>query len=102
MKLSEFNNATIEVKSAIPKAPEKLDELREKLQSRIIVELREQKTFEKIDSQAETDSHSDLRIEGIITNVHDIDSFDRAMGCAFAIQARTNVTVEFGKQTAEK
>ncbi len=102
VKLSQFKSATVEVKSTIPKAPEKLDEFMEQLQSRIIVKLREQKAFEKIYSQAETDSHSDLRITVIITKIRDIDNFDRVMWGAFAGQAKTDATVEFTEQTTGK
>ena len=63
VKLSQFKSVTVEVMSSMPKAPEKLDEFMEQLESRIIAKLRQQKAFEKIYSQAETDSHSDLRIQ---------------------------------------
>jgi hypothetical protein len=99
VKLSKFKSATVEVKSTISKAPEKLDEFLVQLESRIIAKLRERKAFEKIYSQAETDSISDLRITVIITKMRDIDNFDRVMWGAFAGQAKTQAFVEFKEQT---
>ncbi len=95
VKLSQFKSAMVEVKSDVPNPPAKLDEFMEQLQIRIIVKLREQKAFEKIYSQAETDSHADLRITVIITKVRDVDNFNRVMWGALAGQARTEAKVEF-------
>jgi hypothetical protein len=101
-KLNQFKSATVEVKSTVANPPEKLDEFLEQLQIRTIVKLREAKAFEKIYSQAETDSHSDLRITVIITNVRDVDNFNRVMWGAFAGQAKTEATIEFNEQATGK
>jgi hypothetical protein len=102
VQLSHYKSATIEVRSTLSKNPEKLDEFMVQLESRIIAKLREQKAFEKIYSQAETDSHSDLRITVIITKIRDIDNFDRVMWGALAGQAKTEATVEFKEQTTDR
>jgi len=101
-KLSHFKGTTVEVKSTMPNPPEKLAEFLVQLESRIIAKLRQQKAFEKIFSQAETDSHSDLRITVIITNIRDVDNFSRIMWGAFAGQAKTEAIIEFNEQTTGK
>jgi Domain of unknown function (DUF4410) len=102
VKLSQFKSATVEVKSVMSETPEKLNEFMEQLRSRVIVKLRERRAFEKIYSQAETDSHSDLRITVIITRIRDIDNFDRVMWGAMAGRAKTEATVELTEQASGK
>ncbi|HEU6447891.1 MAG TPA: DUF4410 domain-containing protein [Verrucomicrobiae bacterium] len=102
MKLSQFKSATVEVKSSMSKAPNRLDEFMVQLESRIIAKLRAQKTFEKIYSQAETDSHADLRVTVTITRIRDLDNFDRLMWGALAGQAKTEATVELREQATGK
>ena len=102
VKLSQFKSATVEVKSGMSKTSERLDEFLEQLEGRIIVKLREQKAFEKIYSQAETDSRSDLHITVIITKMRDVDNYDRVMWGALAGQAKTEATVELREQTTGK
>jgi hypothetical protein len=102
VKLSQFKSATVEVKSTAPQAPVRLDEFLEQLQSRIIVKLRESNAFKRIYSQAEMDSHSDLRITVIITKIRDVDNFNRVMWGALAGQAKTEATVEFSEQSTGK
>jgi hypothetical protein len=91
----------VEVKSD-PAPTDNQAELLEQLQIRIIVKLRAAKAFEKMYSQAETDSHSDLRIAVTITKIRDVDNFNRFMWGAMAGQARTEATVEFTEQTTGK
>lgn len=98
VKLSHFKSATVEVKSSMTNTPERLDEFMVQLENRIIAKLRARRAFEKIYSQAETDSHSDLQIILILTKVRDVDNFDRVMWGALAGQAKTEATLELREQ----
>jgi hypothetical protein len=102
VKLSQFKSAKVEVKSIATNPPEKIDEFLEQLGSRVIVKLRDTQTFEKIYSNAETDSHADLHIVVTITKIRDIDNFDRVMFGALAGQATTTATVEIKDETTGK
>jgi hypothetical protein len=102
VKLALFKSAIIEVKSSLPKNPEKLDEFKVQLESRIIAKLRERKAFEKIYPAAANDQPSELHILVIITAVRDIDNYTRVMWGAFAGQANTQVTVELREKASGK
>lgn len=102
VKLSGFKSATVEIKSALPKSPAKLDEFMVQLESRVIAKLRERRAFDKIYPQAATDSPSELRILVSITKVREVNSFDRVMWGAFAGQAATEATLEVREQATGK
>jgi hypothetical protein len=94
VKLGQFKSARVEVKATVSSQPEKLDEFLVQLESRVIAKLRVSNAFEKIFSQAETDSPAELRISVIITKIRDVDGFDRFMWGAIAGQAKTEATIE--------
>ena len=94
VKLGQYKSAKVEVKSTAANRPEKIDEFLEQLESRIIVKLRDMQTFEKIYSNADTDSHAELHIVVTITKIRDIDNYDRVMFGALAGQAKTTAMVE--------
>jgi uncharacterized protein DUF4410 len=94
VKLGQFKSATVEVKSEVPTAPERMDEFMVQLESRIIAKLRARKAFEKIYPHSASDSQSDLQILLIITRVRNVDNMDRLMWGAIAGQAKTQATVE--------
>jgi hypothetical protein len=93
VKLGQFKTAYVQVTSAMPKPPAKLDEFMVQLESRIIAKLRTEKTFANIYSAADA-SPSELQIAVKITSVRDIDNLNRMMWGAFAGQANTRATVE--------
>ncbi|MDB6123162.1 MAG: hypothetical protein JWQ71_2155 [Pedosphaera sp.] len=102
VKLSQFKSAAIEVKSALPHDPEKLDEFKVQLESRIVAKLRQQKAFGKTFAMASSDLPAELNIVVIITKVREVDNFNRVMFGAFAGQANTTATVELREQATGK
>src|SRR5690348_6698656 len=101
VKLSQFKTATVSVKSAVTKPPERMDEFMAQLESRIIAKLREQRAFEKV-YPAAADSIGDLQIIITITSIRDINNFNRVMWGAFAGQASTRTKVELKEQSSGK
>jgi hypothetical protein len=102
VKLGQFRSATVEVKSALSKTPDRLDDFMVQLESRIIAKLRARRTFEKTNANAAKDSTEELEIQVIITSIRDVDNFDRVMWGAFAGQAKSKATITFTERASGK
>ncbi len=102
VKLGQFESATVEVKSALSKSPDRMDDFIVQLESRIIAKLRARSAFEKVYASAAKDSTADLEIQVIITSIRDVDTFDRVMWGAFAGQAKSKATVNFKEHASGK
>lgn len=101
VKLGQFKAATVEVKSALSKSPDRLDEFMVQLENRIIAKLRARNAFEKIYAST-ADSAADLEIQVIITSIRDVSNFNRVMWGAFAGQANSKATVNFKEHASGK
>ena len=85
----------MEVKSTVAKPPERFAEFLVQLESRIIADLRSTNTFKKIYSNAaDADNAAELGILVVVSDVRDVDNFNRIMWGAMAGQARTRALVE--------
>lgn len=100
-KLGQFKSAAVEVKSTVAKPPAKLDEFMVQLESRIIAKLRSQNAFEKIFS-ASSDAPSELQITVTLTQIRDVNTFNRVMWGAMAGTAKSEALLEIRERSTGK